>query len=153
MKMPLVRTLAFACMTALFVLNAGCDRQATVRGTGDTAVTLKTPRSVTLERGGTAQITISISRENVTEPIQVRFANLPQGVRIVDADRQIVGDEATYTLMADESAALVKDHHADVTAEGPQNIAVTETLVITVEDRAGGPERSAGLDDRNDQGF
>ena len=57
-----------------------------------------------------------------------------KGVDVVDADNKIIGDRASYTLRAGETADLVENFAADVTASaGPGNISVSEPMNISVK--------------------
>jgi hypothetical protein len=66
--------------------------------------------------------------------VTIRFTNLPKGVTVVDSDSKIVGDQGSYTLKAGDSADLVANHAATVTASAdPGNISVSQSVVINVE--------------------
>ena len=129
------KILCLAIVSLLLPLSA-CDQEATVQGPANSAVTLKKPSAVTLKRGDAAEVKVQIERQNVTEPVAITFSNLPEGVTVVDSGKNISGDEGTFVIKADETGALVHDHHADVTATGPDGAAVKQVLVITVEEKA-----------------
>jgi len=97
-----------------------------------TKLTLNKPSGPKLERGGTAKVDVKIKRENLTGDVTFRFENLPAGVEVIDSDQRLVGDTATFTLRASESAGLMKDFQAQVTAVGPDGLAVSQPLEITV---------------------
>jgi hypothetical protein len=118
----------------MFALAAGCSDSATVQGEGASKLTLLEPGAVSLERGGMAKADVRIKRENLTGDVTIRFTNLPKGVTVVDSDSKIVGDQGSYTLKAGDSADLVANHAATVTASAdPGNISVSQSVVINVE--------------------
>ena len=129
MKMLTIALVAFALM-----LSPGC-KSATVQGQGGAKLTLEKPGDLQLERGGMGKVAIKIHRVNLTEPVSISFEKLPGGVAVVDAEQKIVGDEGTYNLKASADADLVSGYVAQVTAKGPEGIAVTESLKITVEEK------------------
>lgn len=113
----------------------GCEEQATVQGQDGHKLTLVEPAAVNLTQGAMNEVKITIKRSDIKDPVAIRFDKLPAGVSAVDADKKIVGDEGAYVLKADESAALVVKHHALVTATGPDGIAVSQPLVITIKEK------------------
>ena len=129
----LVSCLPLAFLTAL---TPGCNKESSVQGPAGKQLTLEKPASVTLKQGDMTEVKITIQRGNLQEPVTVSFDKLPAGVTVVDADKKIVGKEASYVLKAEDSAAIVSDHHAKVTAEGPDGIAVSQTLVITIGEKS-----------------
>ena len=124
-----------AAMIALLVAVFGCE-QTTVEGTGGRKLTLSQPSSQTLKRGETNTISISITRASFSNPVEVKFSNLPKGVSVVE-DKKIGTDQnsGTYTLHAAPDADLVANHVAKVTVEGPDGMTATETFQITVKDK------------------
>lgn len=119
-------------------LLAACDKKATVQGEGDSKLTLVVPSAVTLVRGQTAKADIKIKRHNVPGEVTISFRKLPAGVDVVDPENRIVGESANYTFRAAADAALVEKFAAEVTATAPAtpgNIAVTETINITVKEK------------------
>ena len=130
MKMLTIALVGFALL-----LSPGCKDSGTVQGQGGTKLTLDKPGDLRLERGGTGKVSIKIHRVNLVGPVAISFEKLPAGVEVVDAEQKIVGDEGTYNLKASVTADLVSGYVAQVTAKGPEGIAVTESLKITVEER------------------
>jgi hypothetical protein len=63
------------------------------------------------------------------------FSDLPKGVEAVDSGREVAAEEATFTLNAVPDAALVENHAAHVTIEGPNGMKATETLEISVKEK------------------
>lgn len=112
---------------------AGCSKPASVQGEGTRKLSLDKPGSMTIERGGLAKAGIKIRRQDVTGDVTIAFSNLPKGVEVVESDKRIVGDEGSYTFRASETADLVENHVADVTASAnPGSIAVAQPFTISV---------------------
>jgi hypothetical protein len=134
--MKRVDYIAMAVLSLVLMFIVGCDRKATVEGQQGKKLTLTKPSSVSIKQGEVADVKISIGRGTIKEPIVVTFEQLPQGVTVVDADKKIVGEEGTYVLKADNSAVLVSDHKAQVTAKGPDGLAVSQPLEINVKEKS-----------------
>ena len=118
---------------AAFAL-AGCAKSASVEGPGTGKLTLTKPAAVTLHRGGMAKADVTIARKDLAGEVTIKFTNLPKGVDVVDGDAKIVGDKGSYTLRAGETADLVENFSANVTASaGPGNISVSEPMNISVK--------------------
>ena len=112
---------------------AGCAESATVGGTAGKKLTLVKPAAVTLHRGGMAKADIQIRREDLAGEVGIRFSNLPRGVDVVETDARIVGDRGSYTLRAGDTADLVQNFSASVTATGGQGgHSVSESFDISV---------------------
>jgi hypothetical protein len=117
------------------ILAAGaiaCDRESgTVEGKGDTALTLTVPEDVSIQRGQMKKIDISIEREDLDGNVAIEFANLPEGVEVTDADKEIVGDEGSYTLKASQDADLVSGHEVMITAKAGE-VSIAQPMMIEV---------------------
>ena len=123
-------------MLALLVAAAACGRGATVSGEQGGKMTLSRPRAVTVQRGGTAQADLALTRTNVPGDIKVTFADLPRGVEMSDTKNTIAGDGGAFTLRATDSADLVEHHVAQVTVTGSDGTAVTQPIEITVIEKS-----------------
>ena len=115
------------CMLTLAatLLLGGCREEATVEGERG-ELTLTKPDDMDLVRGQAAKVNIHIDRDDAEGEVAITFSGLPQGVRVVDADKKIAAgaDEATYNLQVADDAALVQNHKATVTAKlGAMSIA------------------------------
>ncbi len=120
----------------LVLASAGCQKSSTVTGASGAQLTLQAPAGVSLVRGGTATTELHIERHLLTGEVSINFADLPQGVEVVDSGTKIVGDRGTYTLRATDSAALVEKSVARVTASGAGGIAITQPISITVKPKS-----------------
>jgi len=122
---------------AALLILVGCQ-QATVEGPDHMKLTVKKPFDVTIKRGDTNQVTVSIDRTNFRDAVSVSFDNLPKGVTVQDRDSKIAtGDNSgKFTLKADDNAELVTNHEAKVTVTGPSGIKVTEPFKVTVKDKS-----------------
>ncbi len=133
-----MRTLTILAVAAIVALAAGC-KSSTVENKRGGKLTLIKPGDVTIAQGETAEVKITIKRDNLEGPVSISFEKLPAGVTVADGDKKIVGEEGTYSLKAGESADLVSGHQAQVTAKGPGGIAVTEFLKIAVKAKGSPP--------------
>jgi hypothetical protein len=125
------------CGLAITLMASGGCKKTTVEGPDGKKLTLTKPADQTLKRSGTEDIKVMISREKFRDAVAVKFENLPEGVTVQDKDKQIAAEEtsATFTLKADEKAALVSGHEAKVTVTGPNGMQATESFKITVKEK------------------
>lgn len=136
----IVKNIARGALALLLILAAAACDKTTTQGSGGKKLTLDDPADQTLHRGDTNKIDISISRENFSGPVSVRFQRLPKGVEVLDTE-PIPADQsrATYTLHATNDADLVANFEASVEAssgpEGTDKMAATQTFLITVKDK------------------
>jgi len=124
-----VRTITLMFLCAL----AACT--STVKGPGDTSLTLVRPADQSMRQGETNEVSIMIQRENFSKAVPVSFSGLPSGVKIIEKDREIRSGDAvrTFTLYADNDAGLVSNHEVLVTVEGPGGTKVTEIFLLSVK--------------------
>ncbi len=122
--------------TLATIALVGCAKTASVDASGGGKLTLDKPATVTLHRGGMAKADIKIGRQDFPGDVSVRFTNLPKGVDVVDETSKIVGDRGSFTLRAAETADLVDNFVADVTATGgAKGVSVSEPMNISVKPR------------------
>jgi len=132
MKTPIILVAVVAALASLAL--AGCGEKASVQGVGTAKLTLVKPADVTLRRGGLTKVNIRIGRAKLPGNVDIHFANLPKGVDVVESEARIVGEEGVYTLRAGETADLVENHSANVTAtRTPESISVTEPMLVNVK--------------------
>ena len=125
-----------AAVLSLIVAGWGCEN-ATVEGPSGKKLTVTQPANQTLKRGETNEIAIKVTRTNLSEPLTVKFDNLPKGVTVIE-DKKLSSDQNTvnYTLHAAPDADLVQNSQSKVTVSTPDGLMATETFTITVKDRA-----------------
>lgn len=130
-------TLCSLFPAAALLILVGCQ-QSTVEGPDHKKLTLKKPFDVTIKRGDTSQVSVSIDRDNFRDAVSVGIENLPKGVSVQDRDSKIATGENSgkFTLKADDNAELVTNHEAKVTVTGPNGIKVTEPFKVTVKDKS-----------------
>jgi outer membrane autotransporter protein len=95
------RKFGFFTLTVLLVV--GCNTQSsTNKGKGGTELTLKTPKSVTVEQNDTVKLPIKIERKNFEDAVSIKFDKPPTGISIVEEDTKIDKGvtERTFTLKA-----------------------------------------------------
>ena len=123
--------LALACVLP----GLGCG-STSASGSGGKKLTMLKPVNQTLKRGDTNQVAITVMRQGMSSDVPVRFDNLPSGVKVIEKDKKVKGDEyiVNYTLFASNDAGLISGHVVKVTAEGPDGLAVTESFEVTVKE-------------------
>jgi len=133
-----MKTFTFwAAIPAAFLLFlSGCGGSST-DSSGNEKLKLDKPSDVTVKRGESAQVKVSIKRNNFGGDVNVSFADLPKGVTIEPTTAKITGGETstTFTLKAGNDAEL-GDHNVKVTATGPDNLKPSETFKVTVKDKS-----------------
>ena len=131
MKLVLRNASMLAALTAC-VLSAAACQSATVRGDDDTAVTATTVRSLTIRRGGTANLEVGLTRRNFTGPVEVSISNLPKGVDADDGSMKVDANATTFILRASSTADLVTNHAVAITVEDPDGREATQHVSLTV---------------------
>jgi hypothetical protein len=105
----------------------------------DTAkkLTLKSPANTSVKAGETATINVDITRDKFNDPVELKFAGLPQGVSIMENDLTISKDatSAKLTLKADADAKAVDDHNVSVIATGG-GMTQEATFKVTVKKKS-----------------
>ena len=83
-------------------------------------LTLKAPANTCVKQGETATINVDITRDKFNDPVELKFAGLPEGVSIMENDLTVSKDatSAKLTLKAAADAKVVDDHNVTVTATG-----------------------------------
>jgi uncharacterized membrane protein len=112
-------------MTRLSFLLAAAFVAAGLSGCGQTtdskgkALSLTGPSDTSIKQGGTAEVTVSITRTGFTDPVKLTF-DLPKGVTTKVKDLAIPKDETKIkvTLEAADDAEVTDKGAASVTAEG-----------------------------------
>src|SRR5262249_32188178 len=108
-------------VAAILISGVGCSKEkTTVKGEGDKELTLITPKAVNVPQGGTKTFTVEVERKKFDDPIDLDFTDLPKGVTLEEKTWRVEKDKnnATFTLKAEEKAALEDGHTAKVTASG-----------------------------------
>jgi hypothetical protein len=133
-------------MLGLALVVTGCQKTSTT-GPGGTKVgggttdkkelTLTAATSQTLARGASDKVMLTINRDNFSDPVKVRFENLPTGVTVVDKDITIAsGDnKATVTLQADATAPI-GDHQVKIVAEAPGVAPNEQAFKLTIKEKS-----------------
>jgi hypothetical protein len=136
-KSVMTRYVFIAAAITLVVVFSGCKEKSKVEGSGDRKLTLSQPSDESINRGGTAEVTVKIDRKNFRDPVIVKFEDLPAGVEVQDRDAKIGSEQSSgkFTLKASDDATVVSNHPAKVTAIGPDDMRASETFKITVKDK------------------
>lgn len=128
-----VRIGALLVSLAAAGLMAGCDAAQVVDEQGQ-EIALVAPSDQTIERGGTTDVVVAISRSGIEGPVTIRIEDLPEGVTAVEEEIQIPADASSQPirLQADAEAALVDDAVVKVVAVGPREVSVADHFRIDV---------------------
>jgi uncharacterized membrane protein len=106
----------------LLVGGTGCPKgeKKTAEGEGGKKLSVKGPADASVKPGESTTIHVDITREKFNDPVELKFAGLPDGVSIMEHDMTISKDASTakFTLKADTDAKPVDDHKVTVTASG-----------------------------------
>src|SRR5262245_63158177 len=91
--LSLVATLALAA--TLTVGSSGCKKgeQKTAEGEGGKKLTLEGPPETNVKVGDTTKVTVKITREKFTEPVEIEIADLPAGVT-ADPAKATIGKDS-----------------------------------------------------------
>lgn len=121
------------CLAAAAAVCVGCATTSASDTKGH-KITIVKPMDQTLKRGETNKVAITVLRENLSAPLEVKFSNLPPGMQVVEKDRAIHNEETivSYTLYADNKAALVSGNVVRVTVTAPDGLAATAEFNVTV---------------------
>ena len=113
---------SFSVMVMLTVSSSGCKKGETKTGEGPEGkkLTLTTPSPTSIKQGESETVTVKIAREKFTDPVEIKFSNLPDKVSVVEKDLTIAKDkdEGKFTLKAEGEAPVVDGKEATVTATG-----------------------------------
>jgi hypothetical protein len=122
-------------LMVLFLLPLGtiACQQATVRGPAGQRLTVMKPSDVTVHRGAADDVDVMLKKQNIPGTVTLTVSNLPDGVEAVDQPRRTSSKTVSITLRARQDADLVENHAAKLTAEGPDNMKVTQHFRISVE--------------------
>jgi hypothetical protein len=128
-----VRIGALLVALATAGLTAGCDA-ARVADQEGREISLVAPSDQTIERGGTTDVVVAISRSGIEGPITIRVEELPAGVAAVEKEFLIPADKSSQPirLRADADAALVDDAVVKVVAGGPDAMSLADHFRIDV---------------------
>lgn len=137
-KQLIMRTLLLATAVAALGI-AGCNQQSTtVKGKDGEKLTLTAPQKVSVNAGETVQFKVVVAREGFDDPVAIEFAQLPEGVTIVETDLKVAKGEkeATYTLKAADSAKGT-GHAVKVSASSHGMKAGPEEFTVNIAEKKG----------------
>jgi uncharacterized lipoprotein YehR (DUF1307 family) len=126
---------------ALVTTMAGCPNKDAKTASANTAggtFVLSKPSDVTLKRGDTAKVKISVDRKNnLNDALEVAISKLPKGVTVVETETKIAEKQssAEFTLSAAAEAELVTNHETEVTVRGGGAGPASEKLNVTVKEK------------------
>jgi subtilase family serine protease len=94
------------------------------------AISSVSSSSVTLLRGGSASLTVNLTRSNFTGSVTLSTSGLPTGVTATYTQPN-TGNSGTISLKAANTAALVSNQSITITASG-SGVSATATFTLTV---------------------
>jgi len=95
------------------------------------AISSVSPSSVTLARGGSASLTVNLTRSNFTGSVTLSTSGLPTGVTATYA-QPVTRNSGTISLKAASNASLVSSRSITITAKGSGVSSTTATFALTV---------------------
>jgi hypothetical protein len=123
--------LAFAL---LLPLVAGCGAGSASVTKGTKKLTLFEPDVASIRLGDSAQATIRVAREGMTDPVFVRFENFPPGVTADNTLTFPTGqDSAICTMHATSGAGLVSNHEVRVIVESQGGMTTRTIMKLSVK--------------------
>jgi hypothetical protein len=136
--------LAAAALTAGCQQMFGPDRDSeytapragyvSVQGTGGRSLGLASPPELVLRRGESRALRLDVERVNFRDPVRVSVSQLPRGVQVDDASRNVDATSTTFVLRASQDATLVHNHFVVVSVEGPDSMRASDNVRLTVLD-------------------
>jgi cytoskeletal protein RodZ len=123
-------TLLSVAVAAL--LTAAACHQTTVRGPNDEAVTASAPSSLTIHRGDSIPLKVSLDRDNYEGPVTVSISQLPKGVETDPSTQTVDTTSATFSLKASQDAELVANQAVNVTVDAMDGRRATQYVALTV---------------------
>src|SRR5208337_2265566 len=95
------------------------------------AISSVSPSSVTLTRGGSASLTVNLTRSNFTGSVTLSTSGLPTGVTATYT-QPITRNSGTVSLKAASNASLVSSRSITITAKGSGVSSATAAFTLTV---------------------
>lgn len=92
------------------------------------------PKSMTLHRGQTAPLMVSIDRDNFRGPVTVSVSQLPKGVEVDRATQKVETDLATFSLKASKDADLVRNQAVAVVFDDDEGRRTTQYVTLSVQE-------------------
>jgi hypothetical protein len=140
------KVISLVVAVAVFAF-VGCSSKSEKKATVNTPTgtfTLKAPDDVTLDQGGSKEITVSISRDNYNDDVKLDFSQM-EGVKI-EGDKTIEKgtDNAKLTLTAEPTAKKAENQVIEVKGTGTGNASKTVKFKVTVKEKKkeGGTDKS-----------
>ena len=142
-----MRSAMIGILGLALVLLVGCEDiiSGPRRMPKEKKFTVRTSGPVTIERGGTATLTLTITRtEGFQEPITATFRPLPGGVELVSGDTTITGSEVTFTFKASDKASRARGVQIPIFLKSETGGRVTAPFGLTVTPKPGEEEPEQG---------
>ena len=127
MRAPTLLLAAAACL-----FTAAACTSTTVRGPGNEAVTATTPDALTIHRGDSIPLKVSLDRDNFEGPVTVSISQLPKGVETDQSTKTVDSESATFSLKASHDADLVANQAIEVAVDAMDGRRATQYVALTV---------------------
>src|SRR5262249_5744000 len=126
-----MKRLACALALALAFVAVASAKQEVIRASSE-ELALTMPGNVTLKPGEAQQVTVKIDRQGVDENVDVKFNDLPQGIKI-DKPEQVVrrGEKGADFVLIAMGNAKPGDHPVRVTVRSKE-FTVAQDLMVTI---------------------
>lgn len=127
MRAPTLLLAAAACL-----FTAAACKSTTVRGPENDAVTATTPSALTIHRGDSIPLKVSLDRDNYEGPVTVSISQLPKGVETDQSTQTVDSESATFSLKASHDADLVANQAVEVAVDAMDGRRATQYVALTV---------------------
>ena len=118
-------------VAALFALG-GCTKESAASGRSGTRLALNKPADQTMQQGDSNKVAVSVDRTGFADAVNVKFSNLPAGVRVTEESIPAGDSSRDFVLVAAPEAAVVTKQIVTVQARG-QGIDTSTTFELTVK--------------------
>jgi len=118
-------------VAALFALG-GCTKESAASGRSGTRLALNKPADQTMKQGDSNKVAVSVDRTGFADAVNVKFSNLPAGVRVTEESIPAGDSSRDFVLVAAPEAAVVTKQIVTVQARG-QGIDTSTTFELTVK--------------------
>jgi len=123
-------------LAAFLFMLTGCQQGTTTPTGSGGKITLEKPSDVSLNRGDTATVKVSLKRNNYADPVTISFEDLPKGVTVTSTDMKIAKDQnsGSFNVKAADDAEL-GDKTVKVIATDATGHKVDSAFKVTVKDK------------------
>jgi hypothetical protein len=117
-----MRWLSLLVVAGLMVVGSGCgETKKTSSPSGDKELKVTGPSTTNIKQGEREEIKVKVTRKGFEDDVTLKFSDLPDGVKLEEADPKIPKgtNDVTLHLKAADKAPVKSDVVAKVTASSP----------------------------------